>query len=112
MSIKKIVLDMIHAEAEAIAEGKSMKPASKGQVAVVYQSTWTILRKIIMEHDGYRIAGFGTFARKTHAPSKGRNPQTGEPVDVPEYDTIHFAPTEDFKRALNQKLSKKRLTKN
>ncbi|MGA2225685.1 MAG: HU family DNA-binding protein [Syntrophobacteraceae bacterium] len=105
MSMKKLVLDSIHKEAKKIAEEKAIKPASKAQVAIIYRATWDVLRQVIMKHGGYRIAGFGIFGRRTHAPGKGRNPQTGEPFDVPEYDLVHFKPTEDFKKKLNKKLS-------
>jgi nucleoid DNA-binding protein len=103
MSIKKLVLDMIHAEAEKIAEGKSIKPASKAQVAVIYQATWTVLRKVIIEHGGYRIAGFGTFGRQPRAARPGRHWPTGESMEVPEIEIVRFSPTDEFKRFFRNK---------
>lgn len=42
--------------------------------------------------DGYRLAGFGTFAPKTRAARVGRNPQTGAPVDIPARTALTFKP--------------------
>ena len=36
------------------------------------------------------IQGFGTFERKLRAARTGRNPQTGEPVAIPERHSVKF----------------------
>lgn len=40
-----------------------------------------------------RITGFGSFSQKVRAPRTGRNPRTGEPVEIPESRTIGFKPS-------------------
>ena len=42
--------------------------------------------------DGYRLAGFGTFAPKTKAARTGRNPRTGETVAIPARTALTFKP--------------------
>lgn len=42
--------------------------------------------------DGYRLAGFGTFKAKTTAARTGRNPRTGEAVEIPARTSLAFKP--------------------
>ena len=40
-----------------------------------------------------RIRGFGAFSRKLSAPRKGRNPQTGQPIDIASKSVLRFKPS-------------------
>ena len=52
-----------------------------------------------LDRDGsVTIAGFGTFERKERAARVGRNPQTGEPIDIPATSTVGFRPAAALKR--------------
>ena len=69
--------------------------------------------KALLEHmaqslsDGERIEirGFGSFSLHHRPPRKGRNPKTGEPVDLPEKYVPHFKPGKELRDRVN--LSKK-----
>lgn len=41
--------------------------------------------------------GFGTFKREKRAARKGRNPWTGETIDIPAKNAVTFTPASDFK---------------
>lgn len=43
---------------------------------------------------GNRISlpGFGIFEVRAHGPRTGRNPQTGEPLDIPAGHKVNFKP--------------------
>ncbi|HEX4978843.1 MAG TPA: HU family DNA-binding protein [Acidimicrobiales bacterium] len=47
------------------------------------------------------ILGFGNFVPTSRAARTGRNPQTGEPVDIAASKGVRFAPGSAFKSALN-----------
>jgi len=47
------------------------------------------------------IAGFGTFTAKFRAPRKGRNPQTGEAIDIPAKYRPAFKPAKAFIDQMN-----------
>ena len=59
------------------------------------------IRTALKEKGQVTIRGFGTFTVKTRAARKGRNPATGEPVDIPAQDTIHFKPSKALKDEFN-----------
>ncbi len=44
-----------------------------------------------------QISGFGTFELRNRKAKKGRNPQTGEQIVIPERSVPFFKPSKDFK---------------
>lgn len=48
------------------------------------------------------ILGFGTFNPKSRAARTGRNPRTGEPVQIPASKSVGFTVGSGFKDALNK----------
>ena len=47
------------------------------------------------------IRGFGTFALNYRPPRVGRNPKTGERVDVPAKYTPHFKPGKELRERVD-----------
>ena len=47
------------------------------------------------------LRGFGAFSTRERAARKGRNPRTGETVDVPEKSVPYFRPGKEMRRLLN-----------
>ena len=48
-----------------------------------------------------RLVGFGTFSVSHRKATMGRNPRTGETVDVPAKRVPYFKPGKDMRRRLN-----------
>lgn len=48
------------------------------------------------------ISGFGSFIKKGYKARVGRNPRTGDKVDVPSMFRARFSPALGFKRIINQ----------
>ncbi|WP_126176204.1 integration host factor subunit beta [Tsuneonella rigui] len=53
--------------------------------------------------DGGRVElrGFGAFSTRERGARKGRNPRTGEAVDVPEKKVPYFKPGKEMRRVVN-----------
>ncbi|MCF6158095.1 MAG: HU family DNA-binding protein [wastewater metagenome] len=49
-----------------------------------------------------RLIGFGSFSVKTRKARKGRNPQTGDVINIKASKTIKFTPGQDFKSVVNK----------
>ncbi len=47
------------------------------------------------------LRGFGAFSTRERAPRKGRNPRTGESVDVPAKRAPYFKPGKEVRQRLN-----------
>ena len=48
------------------------------------------------------LRGFGAFSTRQRDARKGRNPRTGETVDVPAKNVPYFKPGKEMRRALNE----------
>ena len=53
--------------------------------------------------DGGRVTfvGFGTFSVSERKARTGRNPKTGEVIQIPESRTVKFTPSEGLKKEFN-----------
>ena len=56
----------------------------------------------VLQEDGrIEIRGFGSFFTKSYGPYGGRNPRTGEYVEVSEKKLPHFRPSKELLKKLN-----------
>lgn len=65
-----------------------------------------ILDQITLEMSrGQRVSlpGFGVFEVRARGPRKGRNPQTGEPLEIPAGHNVAFKPGKALKEAVAEK---------
>jgi nucleoid DNA-binding protein len=84
--------------AQEIAIGADI-PLSKGELVLQ-----VILRNIettLVSGEAIQIAGFGTFSVKLRSARKGRNPKTGETIQIEASNAIKFSSGKGFKEFLN-----------
>lgn len=83
---------------DAVAEGAdiSKADATRAVDAVVEQIT-----NALKSGDQVTLIGFGTFAVKDRAARTGRNPRTGEPIDIPASKVPGFKAGKALKDAVN-----------
>ena len=85
--------------AEAIALGADISQ-TKGEV--VLKILLEIIEKQLISHESVQLSGFGTFAVKTRSARVGRNPKTGDPIEIGSSIAIRFIPGKAFKEQVNQ----------
>ncbi|NOL36836.1 HU family DNA-binding protein [Bacillus safensis] len=73
---------------------------AKKEVATVVETTFDAIESTLKEEGQVKIAGFGTFEVTTRAARKGRNPQTGEEIDIPETKAPKFKAAKALKDAV------------
>lgn len=56
----------------------------------------SLIKKALSDDERVVIAGFGTFCRQLRKAKKGRNPKTGQPVEIPARKVVKFKPSKDF----------------
>lgn len=57
-----------------------------------------------LAHGGrVELRGFGAFSTRHREARKGRNPRTGETVDVPEKQVPYFKPGKEMRARLNER---------
>ena len=66
-------------------------------------ATIEIITDAIGEGESVVLPGFGTFSTKLRGAKKGRNPQTGVEIDIPETTVPVFKPGKKLKEAAARK---------
>lgn len=56
-----------------------------------------VVTKNIKKKDGVKLVGFGTFASSNRKARVGRNPQTGEEIQIPARKVPVFRPGKELK---------------
>ncbi len=79
-------------KAVATASGLSQADAGKA-VDAVFDS----IADAVKGRDQVAIAGFGTFLAKTRNAREGRNPATGDKINIPEKTSAAFKPASALK---------------
>ena len=85
--------DLISAVAEK--SGVTKKDAT-AVLAAIIETVETTLKA----EDSVQIMGFGTFETRKRAARKGRNPQTGEEIEIPASVTPALKPGKKLKDAV------------
>jgi DNA-binding protein HU-beta len=59
-----------------------------------------VISKNIKKKDGVKLVGFGTFAVSARKARVGRNPQTGEEIQIPARKVPVFRPGKELKETV------------
>lgn len=62
----------------------------------VLEKTIDSIKKALSEDEKVVLARFGTFSRQLRKAKKGRNPKTGETVEIPPRKVVKFKPAKKF----------------
>lgn len=73
----------------------------KSKVGEVLDSILDTITQSLIEKEQVAIAGFGTFSSKERAARVGRDPRTGNPLNIPASTVAGFKPAKALKDALN-----------
>jgi len=76
---------------------------SKKETMEMVDSVFDIIRDTLTEGDRVKIANFGNFEVRQKRSRKGRNPQTGEAMEISARKVLSFKPSVMLKRELNNK---------
>ncbi len=82
----------------AVAEETDL---SKAKATEVVDAVFGAIEGSLKKKDEVRLVGFGTFVTAAREASKGRNPRTGEEINIPASTSIRFKPGKTLKDAVN-----------
>lgn len=85
--------DLVDAVAEVVATKKEAQEA----VERVFET----IKKALKKNDSVQIVGFGSFKVSKRDARKGRNPQTGEEIQIAARKVPKFTPAKALKDAVN-----------
>ena len=64
-------------------------------------ATFETIKLALIEGDKVQVLGFGTFENRTRAARKGRNPRTGEEIEIKASNLPSFKAGKSLKEAVN-----------
>lgn len=95
------MVDAIHADIMANPDAPaSARELTKKAVKTVLQSEHALILGAVADKSKVAYIGFGTFEQRDRSARKGRNPQTGEEIEIPATTVPAFKPGKAFKDAV------------
>ena len=88
----------------AVAEQAAM---TKSDAAKAIDSFINVITKQLKRGDEVRLVGFGTFKVLKRAASKGRNPRTGESIQIQSSKMPKFRAGKELKEEINNSPTKR-----
>ena len=82
----------------AIAERADLSKQQTSHALTAFQN---IVMEAMIKGDDIAMVGFGTFGLKERAARKGRNPQTGQEIDIPAAKIPAFKAGKALKESVN-----------
>lgn len=75
---------------------------SKAEAAKAVDAVFDAITKALQASDDVRLVGFGTFSAAKRNAREGRNPRTGETIQIPASIQPKFSAGKGLKDALNK----------
>jgi len=83
---------------DAVAEGADISKAAATRAVDTFVEAVT---NTLKNGDQVTLVGFGTFSVRPRAARQGRNPRTGEPINIPASNNPAFKAGKALKDAVN-----------
>ena len=74
---------------------------SKKESAEIVELVFDLMKDTLEKGEKIKISGFGNFVVRQKRPRIGRNPQTGEEIEISARRVLTFRPSQVLKAALN-----------
>ena len=75
---------------------------SKKESAEIVEMVFDAMKHTLEQGEKIKISGFGNFVVRAKKPRIGRNPQTGEEIEISARKVLTFRPSQVLKVALNK----------
>lgn len=89
---------------ELIVEQSGVTTAQAKSMLDIFTSA---MSRSLEEGEQVSLVGFGNFGARKRSARIGRNPRTGDPIDIPAAWRPYFTPAKQLKEAVNRALSEK-----
>ena len=84
---------------EEVAHGADL---TKKHAETIVDTVFGSIVEALHRGEKVELRGFGSFRLRRREPRKGRNPRTGDRVDVPSKRVAYFKPGKELKKLMNR----------
>ena len=89
-------------KAELVEEVSRVSELTKKHSEVIVETVFQSIIDALHRGEKIELRGFGSFRLRKREPRKGRNPKTGDKVDVPPKRVPYFKPGKELKDLINR----------
>ena len=89
-------------KAELVEEVSRVSDLTKKHSEVIVDTVFKSIIEALHRGEKIELRGFCSFRRRKREPRKGRNPKTGDKVDVPPKKVPYFKPGKELKELINR----------
>lgn len=89
-------------KAELVEEVSRVSDLTKKHSEVIVETVFQSIIDALHRGEKIELRGFGSFRLRKREPRKGRNPKTGDKVDVPPKRVPYFKPGKELKDLINR----------
>ena len=89
-------------KAELVEEVSRVSDLTKKHSEVIVDTVFHSIIGALHRGEKIELRGFGSFRLRKREPRKGRNPKTGDKVDVPPKKVPYFKPGKELKELINR----------
>lgn len=89
-------------KAELVEEVSRVSDLTKKHSEVIVDTVFQSIIDALHRGEKIELRGFGSFRLRKRESRKGRNPKTGDKVDVPPKSVPYFKPGKELKDLINQ----------
>ena len=95
-------------KAELVEEVSRVSDLTKKHSEVIVDTVFQSIIDALQRGEKIELRGFGSFRLRKREPRKGRNPKTGDKVDVPPKKVPYFKPGKELKDLINADRARRR----
>lgn len=89
-------------KAELVEEVSRVSDLTKKHSELIVDTVFKSIIEALQRGEKIELRGFGSFRLRQREPRKGRNPKTGDRVDVPPKKVPYFKPGKELKELINR----------
>ena len=89
-------------KADLVERIYSKNEFSKKEASEIVEEVFDLIKTTLEKGEMIKIAGFGNFIVKDKEARRGRNPQTGEKIEIAPRKVLTFIPSPVLKKAINE----------
>lgn len=89
-------------KADLVEEVVRVSNVSKKHAEIIVNTVFSSIINALQREDKIELRGFGSFRVRRRRSRQGRNPKTGDQVEVPEKRIPYFKPGKELKDLINE----------
>ena len=102
MTEEQLVTGGTLTKAALVAQVAHVADLTKKRAEVIVETVFGSIAESLCRGDKVEVRGFGSFRLRRREPRRGRNPRTGDRVDVPPKRVAYFKPGKELTEQINR----------